>query len=88
VLIIQVQLRLAEAQQLFDALDDPLIKPALEEFFREQKEIHTDMLLSAVRQSVRDTMKEARLAGKVEAYEDNYRDLRRFAEQQLRGASQ
>lgn len=45
------------------------------------------MLLSAVRQSVRDTMKEARLAGKVEAYEDSLQELRRFSEEQLRGAA-
>jgi hypothetical protein len=45
-----------------------------------------EMLLSAVRQSVRDTMKEARLAGKVEAYEDSLEDLKRFAEEQIRNA--
>jgi hypothetical protein len=46
------------------------------------------MLLSAVRQHVRDTMKEARLAGKVEAYENSLRELAQFAEEQVRGASQ
>ena len=45
------------------------------------------MLLSAVRQNVRDTMKEARLAGKVEAYEDLLRELKLFAEESLRGAT-
>jgi hypothetical protein len=58
----------------------------MEAFFSGQKEECTRMLLSAVRQSVRDTMKEARLAGKVEAYEDCLRELQRFAEEQLRNA--
>ncbi len=48
---------------------------------------HIEMLLSAVRQSVRDTMKEARLAGKVETYENSLRELQKFAEDQLRGAA-
>lgn len=64
------------------------MRPAIEAFFAEAKEEHTEMLLSAVRQSVRDTMKEARLAGKVEAYENSLRELRRFAEEQLRSAKQ
>ena len=46
------------------------------------------MLLSAVRQNVRDTMKEARLAGKVEAYENALRELQRFATEQLKNATQ
>jgi hypothetical protein len=33
-------------------------------------------------------MKEARLAGKVEAYEDAIMDLKRFADEQLKGATQ
>lgn len=45
-----------------------------------------ELLLRAVRQSIRDTMKEARLAGKVEAYEDSLRDLERFAQEQIRSA--
>jgi len=44
------------------------------------------MLLRAVRQPIRDTMKEARLAGKVEAYEDSLRDMIQFAQEQMQGA--
>jgi hypothetical protein len=78
--------RLNEAQVLFDALRDELFRPALGAFFEQQASEHKDMLLRAVRQSVRDTMKEARLAGKVEAYEDALMDLKRFAEEQIRSA--
>lgn len=81
-------LRLAEAQQLYDGLNDPLLSAALTAFYHQQKTEHTEMLLSAVRQSVRDTMKEARLAGKVEAYENSLRELQRFAEESLRGAKE
>ncbi len=56
------------------------------EFFESQKAENVEMLLRAVRQSVRDTMKESRLAGKIEAYEDGLRDLQRFAEEQIRSA--
>jgi len=73
---------------LFDALDDPLLRPALAAFFGHQREEHLDMLVQAVRQSVRDTMKEARLAGKIEAYEELMSGLQRFAEEQLRDATQ
>jgi hypothetical protein len=58
------------------------------QFFEQQKQEHVEMLLSAVRQHVRDNQKESRLAGKVEAYENALADLRRFSEEQLRGASQ
>ena len=81
-------LRLAESQQLYDGLTDPLLKPALEQFFEEQRQETLDALVTAVRQSVRDTMKEARLAGKVEVYENVFGELRRFAEKQLREVSQ
>jgi hypothetical protein len=80
--------RLAEAQQLYDALQDPLIRPALQEFFQEQRTENIDALLHAVQQHLRDTMKEARLAGKVEAYETAMSELQRFAEKQLRESSQ
>lgn len=80
-------MRLAEAQQLYDGLNDPLLSAALIAFYEKQKADHLAMLLSAVRQSLRDTMKEARLAGKVEAYEDSLSDMQRFAEEQLKGAT-
>lgn len=44
------------------------------------------MLLRAVRMPVRETMKEARLAGKIEAYEDSLMELERFAQEQIRSA--
>jgi hypothetical protein len=68
-------------------LNDPLLSMALMAFYERQRMEHIEMLLSAVRQSVRDTMKEARLAGKVEAYENSLRELQRFAEEQMRDAS-
>ncbi len=81
-------MRLAEAQQLYDGLSDPLLRPALAEFFTEQRTTNVDALLHAVQQHQRDTMKEARLAGKVEAYETCLEDLQRFAERQVREAAQ
>jgi hypothetical protein len=60
----------------------------LQAFFDEQKREHVERLLSAVRKPVRDTMKEAQLAGKVEAYEQIFPDLERFAEEAMRNASQ
>ena len=81
-------LRLAEGQQLYDALQDPLFRPALVQFFTEQKDLYLEALVHAVQQSVRDFYKESRLAGKVEAYENALSELQRFAERQLREASQ
>lgn len=77
-------MRLAESQQLYDALSDPLLRPALEEFFAKQREENITNLLHAVQQHSRDTMKEARLAGKVEAYEETLSQMQRFAEEQLK----
>jgi len=82
----QTLLRLNESQTLHDALQDPLFRPALETFFEERKRESVEMLLRAVRQPIRDTMKEARLAGKVEAYEDSLRDMIQFAQEQMREA--
>lgn len=73
---------------LYEVLSDPLFSPALEAFFSEQTKDNTDALLRAVRQPIRDTMKEARLAGKVEAYENALQELRHFAQEQLKEARQ
>lgn len=81
-------LRLSEAQQLLDGLNDPLLGPALNAFFAEQYKQNLEELVRSVSQHVRDTMKEARLAGKVDAYQTCEADLRRWAEEQLRGAHQ
>jgi len=81
-------LRLAEAQQLYDGLNDPLLRAALQAFIEKQRQDLRDGLLHAVRQHVRDTMKEARLAGKEESYDEFLLELSRFAEEQLRNASQ
>lgn len=81
-------LRISEAQQLFDGLNDPLLMPALTAFFEEQYKNTMEELLRAVCQHQRDTMKEARLAGKIAAYQDCESELRRFAEESLRSASQ
>lgn len=81
-------LRMAQAQQLYDGLDDPLLNEALQDFFKRQRETYTDELLSAVRQHIRDNQKESRLAGKVEVYEEILSDLRRYAEEQIKSATQ
>jgi hypothetical protein len=81
-------LRLSESQLLLEALSDPSIRPALESFFSEQRTDTIELLLKAVRLSVRDTMKEARLAGKVEAYENTLREMEHFAKEQLQMAAQ
>jgi hypothetical protein len=69
-------------------LSDPLLAPALKAFFDKLAAEYTHSLLNAVRQSIRDTMKEARLAGKAEAYEEAMKELQRFAEEQLQKAAQ
>ena len=84
----QALLQLSEAQLLYDAVSDPLLASALEKFFKKQRDEHVDKLVSAVRYQVRDTMKEARLAGKAESYEEAFSELQRFAEEQLKGAAQ
>lgn len=81
-------LRIAEAQQLYDAVTDPLCKPALVECFNVMRARSLDSLLDAVRRDERDTLKEARLAGMVEAYETAMDDIALFAEKQLREATQ
>lgn len=80
-------LRLTEAQQLYEAIRDPLLRPGLEAFFKDQQEQATDALLRAVRQSVRDTMREAAHAGRADAYEQAMNDLDRFAERQIKEAT-
>ena len=74
---------MAEAQQLFDALCDPLFKPALQTFLNEQRQEHLEMLVRAVRMEDRATLKEAFLAGKIEAYESLFRELEQFAAMEL-----
>jgi hypothetical protein len=86
-LAIPTLLRLNECQQLFDAVNDPLLRPALEAFFKKQRDEHVDRLIAAVRQNMRDTMKEARLAGKAESYEEAFSEMQRFAEEQLKSSS-
>jgi hypothetical protein len=80
--------RLAEASQLTEGLSDPLLKPALEAFAREQRGSYMSDLLIQIRLPERDTMKEARLAGLIEAYETLMSDLTRFAERSLERATQ
>ena len=81
-------LRLAEAEQLYEALQDPLLGPALEAFFRAEYAANMALLVQAVRSTERNTMKEAELAGKVEVFETIFSSLERFADEQMRAASQ
>lgn len=80
--------RLAEAQTLHDAMNDPLFRPALEEFVQVQLQAQLELLVRTVRQPTRDTMKEARIAGKAEAYEELLDQLTAFAKNQMERASQ
>lgn len=57
-------------------------------FFAEARQQNVDLLLRAVRQPTRDTMKEAAFAGRVEAYDTCLRDLEIFAKRQMAQASQ
>lgn len=80
-------LRLSEAQVLNDAIHDPLCGLALREFVRSQYEAHVDLLLRALRQQERDTMKEAALAGKIDAYETMLEELKYFSQRMLKEAT-
>ena len=68
-------------------MGDELLRPALEKFFSMRSSERKDALLVAVRQPVRDTMREARIAGQVEAYEHCLSELHEFAKQQLTEAT-
>ena len=82
------QLRLSESQQLHDGLQDPLLNAGLQAFVAARREERTTALVQAVRQHVRDTLKESRIAGEVEVYDNLISDLRRFALEQLRSAGE
>ena len=81
-------LRLAEAQQLYDGLRDPLLRAALEAFFEQATGEAREDLLSAVLQPIRDTMKEARLAGRSKALEGCLREMEEFAKKALERAAE
>lgn len=81
-------LRLTEAQQLYDGLNDPLLRPALAAFFEEQEKQAVSDLLRSVRQKIRDTMREASCAGKAEAFETMMSELDKFADRQLKQAKE
>ena len=80
-------LRLAEAQNLHDAMNDESFAASLAIFFHHQAADYREKVTRAVCQPIRDTMREARLAGKVEAYEEAMSDLRTFAREQLKQAA-
>lgn len=73
---------MAEATQLRDGLQDPLLRPALESFFAEQRERALDDLKTAVMQHTRDTYKESRIAGRADAFERIMGELDDFARRQ------
>lgn len=72
---------------LFDAVRDPMVAAGLNTFAQQMKRENVEQLLRAVRRNDRDTMQEARFAGKVEAYEAMMEDLEQFSEEQLKGAA-
>ena len=79
-----MSLTLNEAQMLWDAVNDPTFLSASQAFFREQKELLLGDLVRMIRQSDRNTLKEAQIAGRVEANETCLQYLRDFAERQYR----
>ena len=81
-------LRLSEAQQLLDAVNDPLMEIALKAFFYEECKSHVSQLLHEIQKAERDVNKESRLAGKIDAYETAMHELRYFAQRQMKEASQ
>lgn len=82
------QMHLSEAQILHEIVNDPTARLCLQEFFRSQAREHTHMLVEQVRKSQRDTLKEAGLAGKVDAYETGFSELEYFSQRMLKEATQ
>jgi hypothetical protein len=79
---------MAEAQQLWDAVNDPLLRAALEKFFQYSERRAKDDLVQLVLQAHRDTMKEAKQAGAATVYHDFLRDLEIFAKKQIEEAAE
>ena len=75
-----------EAQQLWDGLNDPNLKAALEKFFSTQAGERVMRLLRQIRATPRDHDKEAELVGYIEACENGMEDLRDFAKKSLETA--
>ncbi len=71
-------------------MNDPVLRPALEAFFREGQQTFMDQLLSATkkRKSVSDTWRESYLSGAASAYESAFAELEAFAKRELEQASQ
>jgi len=71
-----------------EALDDPLLKPALEAFFRDEAKAHLQMLILEIhKHKERDFYRESELKGKVEAYETALLELKHFAQRQMKEAT-
>lgn len=68
----------SEAQVFLDALENPVVKKVLLEFFGIQKELYLTDLMQAVRRESRDYNREAQIAGRVDAYETAYAYLLSF----------
>ena len=81
-------LRISEAQILYETVHNATFRMCAQEFFLSQYEEHIDMLLRQIRQPVRDTMKEAQLAGKIDAYETAFSELEYFAQRMLKEATE
>lgn len=71
-------------------MNDPLLRPALEAFFREGQQSFMDQLLTATkrRKTVSDTWRESFLCGSASAYESAMSDLEAFAKREMEQASQ
>lgn len=81
-------LRISEAQFIYEAVQEPVFRQCLRAFFNSQHEEHIGMLLRQIRQQNRDVMKEAALAGKIDAYETAFSELEFFAQRMLKEATE
>jgi hypothetical protein len=81
-----MQLRLSQAQQLIEALGDPLLRPTLEEFCQRERLAGLNDLVQAVRTHDRDFHRESFLAGKIEVFETLMQLLEKFATEAMEKA--
>lgn len=73
---------------MVEALSDPLLRPALEEFVKEMRADMLNDLMRAVRAGERHTHRESFLAGKVEVYESLLTLLDHYAKVELERSKQ
>lgn len=68
---------------MHDGLSDSLLRPALVAFAESERQALLTELVNSVRQEERSTLKESRIAGRIEVYEGLLDALDTFAREQL-----